>query len=126
MGIWEVDQLAVDGQLRSPLLNDYDRRWRVIFDSPTVVVFQRTDDSFAHYGATVDLNSRSLTMTKGGSKSWTARFTVERPAQDRLILDGDMDNHKIHVQLTLVEFDSFRLLNARIPVDSSTGSISGR
>ena len=125
-GIWEVDQLAVDGQLRSPLLNDYDRRWRrVIFDSPTGVVFQRTDDSFAHYGATVDLNSRSLTMTKGGSKSWTARFTVERPAQDRLILDGDMDNHKIHVQLTLVEFDSFRLLNSGFrwirPPDPSGG-----
>ena len=97
----------------------------MIFDSPTVVVFQRTDDSFADYGATVDLNSRSLTMTKGGSKSWTARFTVERPAQDRLILDGDMDNHKIHVQLTLVEFDSFRLLNSGFrwirPPDPSGG-----
>ena len=76
------------------------------------MVFQRTDDSFAHYGATVDLNSHTLTLTKGGSRSWIARFTIERPAQDRLILDGDMDSHKIHVQLTLVEFDSFRLLNS--------------
>ena len=27
-GIWNVEQLSVDGVLRSPLLNDYDRRWR--------------------------------------------------------------------------------------------------
>jgi hypothetical protein len=125
-GIWDVAQLAVDGQFRSPALNDYDRRWRrVIFDSPTGLAFQRTDDSFAHYGATVDLTSRSLTLTKGGSRSWTARFTVERPAQDRLILDGEMDNHKIHMELTLVEFDSFRLLNSGFrwirPPDPSGG-----
>ena len=25
---------------------------------------------------------------------------------------GEMDNHKIHMELTLVEFDSFRLLNS--------------
>ena len=52
--------LSVDGQVRSPHLNDYDRRWRrVIFDEPDIMVFERTDDSFAHYGVSVDVNTRT-------------------------------------------------------------------
>ena len=57
-GIWDVEQLSIDGQIRPPLLNDYDRRWRrVIFDAPNRIVFQRTDDSFAHYGVSIDVNA---------------------------------------------------------------------
>ena len=50
----------MDGESRPPILNDYDRRWRrIIFDSPSVIVFQRTDDSFAHYEASIDASSRA-------------------------------------------------------------------
>jgi hypothetical protein len=113
-GIWEVEQLSVNGQLRLPAMNDYDRRWRrVIFDVPHMVVVQRTDDSFARYGASVDEGARRLALTKGGSRSWQASFAFERPAADRLILDGNMDGHTIHASLRLVELDSFRLLNSR-------------
>jgi hypothetical protein len=112
-GIWDVEQLSIDGQLRSPLLNDYDRRWRrVIFDAPNRIVFQRTDDSFAHYGVSIDLNSQSIALTKGNSRSWQASFTFQRPTAGHLILDGDMDRYRIHLELQLLEFDSFRLLNS--------------
>ena len=51
-GIWNVEELIGGRRGRPPVLNDYDRRWRrAIFDTPDVVVFQRTDDSFAHYEA---------------------------------------------------------------------------
>src|SRR5439155_12149032 len=98
---------------RSPLLNDYDRRWRrVIFDSPSVMAFQRTDDSFAHYGVSIDVNAKSLVLTKANSANWRAPFTYQQPAQDRLILDGEMDGYTIHLQLQLMELDTFRLLNS--------------
>jgi hypothetical protein len=113
-GIWTVDELSVDGEVRPAVLNDYDRRWRrVIFDSPAVVVFQRTDDSFARYGVTIEMESRSLSLTKGSSRSWGARLTFERPAEDRLILQGRMDDAVIHVRLTRLELDTFRLLGSR-------------
>jgi hypothetical protein len=98
--------------MRAPLLNDYDRRWRrVIFDDPRLVVFQRTDDSFAHYDGSIDVNSGSLALTRGNSRTWNATFRFQRPPPDRLILDGEMDGQKIHVELKLVELDTFRLLN---------------
>lgn len=112
-GIWEVEHLSVDGQVRSPQLNDYDRRWRrVILDAPGSVAFQRTDDSFARYGATIDQSARTLALTKGNSRNWTANFVFEQPSPDRLILDGQMDGYRIEAELRLVDFDRLRLLNS--------------
>jgi hypothetical protein len=112
-GIWNVEQLAVDGAVRHPDLNDYDRRWRrVIFDEPDNVLFQRTDDSFARYGAVVDLDRNALALTKGASTSWKAVFNVARLPDDRLIIEGEMDGHRIEARLRRVEFDAFPLLNS--------------
>jgi len=112
-GVWDVEELSIDGQLRAPQLNDYDRRWRrVIFDSPDNVTFQRTDDSFARFGAAINSHENTLALTKGNSKAWKATFSFERPSADRLVLEGEMDGHKIRTQLRFVEFDTFRLLNS--------------
>jgi hypothetical protein len=89
-GIWNVEVMAINGESRPVELNDYDRRWRrVVFDAPTTVVFQRTDESFARYGGAIDAEGKTLTLSKGGSKNWKASFVVERPSGDRLILDGE-------------------------------------
>ena len=113
-GIWNVEELAVDGEVRPAVLNDYDRRWRrVIFDAPDVVVFQRTDDSFAHYGARVDMSGRTVALTKGTSRVWRTTFTFSRPSDEQLILEGNMDDRRIRVRLQRVGLDTFRLLNSR-------------
>ena len=113
-GIWNVEELSVDGQSRPPVLNDYDRRWRrAIFDTPDVLVFQRTDDSFAHYEAAIDASRRAIVLTKRNGGNWRAAFTFERPSSDRLVLEGAMDGHQLRIRLRLVELDTFRLLNSR-------------
>ncbi len=110
-GIWNVDELSIDGQLRSPLLTDYDRWRRAIFDFPSVMAFQRMDDSFARYSSSINLNDNTLALTKVGDKNWKANFTFQRVAPDQLILDGEMDSHKIHMQLQLVDRSKFLLVN---------------
>jgi hypothetical protein len=113
-GIWNVEELSIDGAPGPPQLNDYDRRWRrIIFDAPQWIFFQRTDDSFVRYGVSVDPHRNTFAMTKGNRRSWHSTFTFERPSSDRLILDGHMDGYRINVKLQLVEFDTFRLLNSR-------------
>jgi hypothetical protein len=113
-GIWNVEELRVDGESRPAVLNDYDRRWRrVIFDTQTVAVFQRTDDSLAHYEATVDTSRRAVALSKRNGGAWRASFTFERPADDRLVLDGTMDGYTLRLRLRRVDFDTFRLLNSR-------------
>jgi hypothetical protein len=112
-GIWKVDELSIDGEVRPAFLADYDRRWRrVIFDTLDKVAFQRLDDTFARYGASIDIYANTIELTKPRSR-WKANFVYERPSPGHLILDGEMDGHKIHLQLELVDFDTFRLLNSR-------------
>jgi len=111
-GIWEIQRMSVDGEFRQPMLNDYDRRWRrVVFDTPELMIFQRLDDSFAHYGATIDVDRRQIALRKIQSRLWTSTFTFDRRGDDNLILDGDMDGHMIHVELQLLHMDVFRLTN---------------
>jgi hypothetical protein len=113
-GIWDIDELTVDAQLHPAVLNDYDRRWRrAIFDYPERMAFQRTDDSLARYGVSIDTGSRMLRLSKGNSPTWRADFSYEQPSGDELILDGLMDGHSIRMHLSLVGLDTFPLLNSR-------------
>ena len=103
--------MSIDEQPRPPLLTDSTRWRRAIFDYPDRMVFQRTDDSFAPYGASVNLPDRTLALTKGDDKNWTASFTFQRPAGDQLILDGRMDNHQVHMELQLTDRNKFPLIS---------------
>jgi hypothetical protein len=110
-GIWEVRQMSIDEQPRPPLLTDSTRWRRAIFDFPNRMAFQRLDDSFAPYGASVNLPERTLALTKKDDKNWTASFTFQRPAGDQLILDGRMDNHQVHMELELIDRNKFLLVS---------------
>jgi hypothetical protein len=108
-GIWDVEQLSVDGQPRPPLLADSGRWRRAIFDIPSRMDLQRMDDSFVRYGASIKVDGKTLALTKRDDKNWGANLSFEREPQDQLILDGEMDGHKIHMQLHLVDHTKFLL-----------------
>ena len=110
-GIWEVKQMSIDQQPRPPLLSDSTRWRRAIFDYPDRMVVQSTDESFDPYGASVNLQEKTLALTKSDDKNWTASFTFQRPAADQLILDGRMDNHQVHMELQLTDRNSFLLVS---------------
>ena len=103
--------MSIDEQPRPPLLTDSTRWRRAIFDYPDRMAFQRIDDSFASYGASVNLPERTLALTKSDDKNWRASFTFQRPAGDQLILDGRMDNHQVHMELQLTDRNSFLLVS---------------
>jgi len=110
-GIWEVDRQTIDGQLRSPLLNDYGRWRRVIFDFHNRVTFQRIDDSFAHHVVTINAKDKTLVFSDEVDKNWKAHFTFACEAPGQLILDGNMDGHETHLQLRLLDLNKFVLVN---------------
>jgi hypothetical protein len=110
-GIWNVEQMSVDDEIRPPLLTD-DGRWRrIIFDFPFLMTFQRMDDRFVWYGASIEQNLKSVTLTNSSDKNWKAAFAFERPAADRLVLEGEMDGRKVRMQLVLLERQKFLLIN---------------
>ena len=110
-GIWHIDELSIDGQIRSPLVTDYDRFRRAVFDFQDRMAFQRMDETFASYGAAINTSNNALALTKFTDKNWKANFTFQRTAADQLTLDGQMDNHKMHMQMHLVDRNKFLLVN---------------
>lgn len=110
-GIWDVTELRIDGQTRSPLLTDYGRWRHAIFDLPSRMAFQRMDDTLARYGATIKVKDHTLALTKDDDKNWKASFSFQRPAPEKLIVDGDMDSHKVHMQLQLFDRKEFLLVS---------------
>src|SRR5262249_12115831 len=68
-GIWDVEQMSIDGQDHPPLLTDRDRWRRVIVQQPTVVAFQRMDDSFERYAAVIDADRKTIAVTAAATKT---------------------------------------------------------
>lgn len=107
-GIWEVDQFSSDGQVVQPLLTNHQRWRRVVFDSPTSGIFQRIDDSIVYYNAAVNEQQSILWLTESWDATWKANLTYQRPDPGHLVLDGEMDGHKLHVHLVAATGFRFR------------------
>lgn len=110
-GIWNVDEVLIDGQVRPPLLTDTGRWRRVIVDQPERIALQRLDDSFAVYGATIGTKDKTIVLSKAADRNWHARFRFDGPSGNRMSLDGEMDNHSVHMQLQRVDLNGFLLVN---------------
>nr|BAI63293.1 hypothetical protein [Streptomyces sp. SNA15896] len=109
-GIWHVDEFSVDGEPRPPLTTD-PQRWRhVMFDSGDLVAIQRMDDSLDTCLAAHAPDGTSLTLLKMTDPEWKATVSVERPADDRLTLDGDVDGAQVRVRLHRLDLRQFPLI----------------
>ncbi len=109
-GIWEVTQMSIDGQPHPPLLTDNARWRRAIFDFPQQMAFQRMDDSFAFYRASINPAEKTLALSKGADRNWKANLSFQRPVQDKLVVDGRMDDHQVHMELQLTDHNNFLLV----------------
>ena len=110
-GIWEVEQMTIEGELRPPLVTDASRWRRVIMQTPEALAFQRMNDAFDRYGAEFDKDGKTLKVTSADRKT-SSTFTYRRSPADRLVMDGTLDGRLIHLEMKEVDLNSF-LLNSR-------------
>jgi len=74
------------------------------------VALQRMDDSLAYYRAAISLADKTLVLTKGADKNWKANLAFQRPAEDKLIIDGRMEDHQLHMELQRTDRNNFLLV----------------
>lgn len=121
-GIWTIERMAIDGVERAPLVTDWDRWRRVIIQNKTAMSFQRMNDTFGSFGATVDPAAKTITLTSAPNapnasnapKSSTAKgtLTYEQPSPDVLILTGtDPAGRKLRLETRLFDRNSFLLVS---------------
>jgi hypothetical protein len=57
------------------------------------------------------MDKKSITLSKPSDKAWTAQLIFDRPAPDRMIFDGAIDGHTLHMETQLFDRDKFLLVN---------------
>jgi uncharacterized membrane protein YphA (DoxX/SURF4 family) len=110
-GIWNVNEMTIDGQTHPPLLTDSARYRRVVFDSPQLTTFQRMDDTFAHIPSSFDRKNSTLTLSLPGSMTGKGQLTASRKDHNHLTLQGRLGSQAIHMELTLLDRNQFTLVN---------------
>ncbi|UGT56795.1 DoxX family protein [Nocardia asteroides] len=112
-GIWEVAEYTVDGD-QVPALRTDETRWQRLIIDTGGAAYQRMDDTLVPATATADPAAPTLTLTLPAAQPDSAptpyaTLTVERPAEDRLVLRGDVGGRATTVTLTRTDLDSFPL-----------------
>ena len=87
-GIWDIEQLSMNGQVRAPLLTDSERYHRAIFDFPQGAAFEQMDGTMIYSGAAVDTQKQSITLTARTKDKSKSSFNYQRLGRDQLVLDG--------------------------------------
>lgn len=108
-GIWDVDEFSVDGEQRPPLTTDKQRWQRFVFDLGNLVSIQRMDDSLDSYLAAADPTGQSITLLKMTDPTWNATLTLQRPADDLLTLEGEVDGDRLRLRLHRLNHDELPL-----------------
>jgi uncharacterized membrane protein YphA (DoxX/SURF4 family) len=110
-GIWNVDELTIDGTPHPPLLADATRWRRIIFTGTRRVTFQLMNDQRERYNAEHRPNGFTLKMSE--DPLWQEFFFfTSRPARGTLLIHGIMNGRKIAATLHKVPEPEF-LLNTR-------------
>jgi hypothetical protein len=112
-GIWDVSLCAIDGQERAALLTDKERWRRVFFDFPDSASYQHMDESFGGFAVAIDSKNATIALTKPSDKNWKASLAYRRPADDKLVLDGQLDGHSMHMELQREDLAKFEMMKRR-------------
>jgi uncharacterized membrane protein YphA (DoxX/SURF4 family) len=110
-GIWDIDSMSINGELHPPLLTDSARYRYAVFQAPTGVTFQRMDQTFLRYGATIDTVAHTISLKKGADTTWKPILGYQRPTPTRLALEGDVDGKHIRMLMTLHDLQKFLLVS---------------
>ncbi|PYQ54624.1 MAG: hypothetical protein DMF53_29215 [Acidobacteria bacterium] len=108
-GIWSVDELAVDNQVRPPVVTD-DSRWRyVVFDYSDLLSAVLMNGSRQRYVADLDTGKKTIALRKRDDPDWKAKLSYQEPAPGRLTLEGAIDGKQLRASLRKIDTPRFQL-----------------
>jgi NADH:ubiquinone oxidoreductase subunit K len=108
-GVWNVDELEVDGVARPPLLTDATRWRRLVVSYPGVIGVQLMDSTSAYYR--LYLGKRRLALAKFDDPQWKPSFSYREIAPGLLALEGTLDGKRTRIKMRRVPDAAFTLTN---------------
>ena len=110
-GIWEVDEMSIDGRIRPPLVTDTERWRRVILGNPGQLSVQRMDDFRDRYHLAADPKGAAgtLELTRRFDPTKKSSLAYAQPKPGLLTLQGTWEGRRLQVRLHRVEAPKFLL-----------------
>ncbi|HUQ82776.1 MAG TPA: hypothetical protein VM076_16615 [Gemmatimonadaceae bacterium] len=110
-GIWDVDSMSINGELRPPLTTDSLRYSHAVLQGLNGITFQKMDQSFERFGGTIDSVKRTLTLRKATDSTWKPVLAYERPTPTSLTFEGDIDGRRVRMAMTQHDLNKFLLIS---------------
>ena len=101
-GIWNVEALQVDGQAGPPPGAEALQWRRLILDRPGTFAVQLTSDFRRRYRLKLDEAHKTMALTKLDDPAWKSNLVYQRPAPDRLTVEGKLEGHEVRASLRRV------------------------
>lgn len=98
-GIWNVEELTVDGVVQPPLLSNTSRWRRMVFDGKRMMSIQLVSDRRDRY--MIELGKIDFTLKKRDDPAWKAVFRYRRPDPGTLVVAGTIDGKQVHARMRL-------------------------
>ncbi len=108
-GIWNVEELTMDGVVRPALVSDETRWRRVVFNSTSMLAIQLMDDSRERYQ--LQLNNNQITLSGWNNPKPKSVISYRKLAPHLLAIEGTFEGHKIQGRLRRVDESKFLLVN---------------
>jgi hypothetical protein len=111
-GIWEVEELAVDGVNR-PLLATDETLWRrLIFEWPGTIAIQHPHETETrYYQLKPDPGPHMFALTKLDDPKWQAGFSYKLVGADVLTLESQFEGKQIRGRYRRMDDSRFRLIS---------------
>lgn len=106
-GVWNVDELEVDGVARPPLITDTSRWRRLVFSYPGVISVQLMDSTSDYYS--LYLGKRRLALGKFNDPQWKSSFSYRELAPGLLALEGVLDGKRTRMTMRRMPEAAFTL-----------------
>ena len=111
-GIWDVDSMSINGELRPPLTSDTLRYSHAVFQAlDGAISFQKMDQKFDRFGGTIDTVKHTLALKKFTDSTWKPVLSYERPSPTRLAFEGDIDGKRVRMAMTQHDLNKFFLIS---------------
>jgi len=106
-GVWNIDELEVDGVARPPLLTDAARWRRLVVSYPGVISVQLMNSTSDYYS--LYLGKRRLALGKFDDPQWKSSFSYRELAPGLLTLEGMLDGKRTRMTMRRMPETAFTL-----------------
>ncbi len=108
-GVWDVEEIVVNGTVRPAVFTDATRWRRMVFDYKTGMSIYTMNDSRRRFNLKLGTAQKTMLLTKREDPNATSTFTYQQPGPGLLTVTGTMDGETIQAKLRRAEEKSFLL-----------------